>query len=124
MPNRTNAHVIFRFPQKHEFRNILMQDKRLHNFIIITIIVLLEHDTRHLWRVVDEDVRGFGDRSLSAYMPTSDQACINAVASDEKLYDFPSRVNPRGGNPVFCWLSRIPEARLTVKFKGRTPRKI
>src|SRR6266481_6413378 len=80
--------------------------------------------SRHLWRVVDEDVRGFGDRSLSAYMPTSDQACINAVAADEKLYDFPSRANPRGGNPVFCWLSRIPEARLTVKFKGRTPRKI
>jgi len=45
MRNRTNAHVILRFPQKHEFRNILMQDKRLHNFIIITIIVLLEHDT-------------------------------------------------------------------------------
>src|SRR5260370_26319594 len=36
---------LLRFPQKNEFRNILMQDKRLHNFIIITIIVLLEHDT-------------------------------------------------------------------------------
>jgi hypothetical protein len=57
-------------------------------------------------------------------VPTSDQACINAVAAGEKLYDFPSRANLRGGNPVFYWLSRIPEARLTVKSKGRTPRKI
>ncbi len=78
----------------------------------------------HLWRVIDEDVRGFSDRSLLAYMPTSDQACINAVAAGEKLYDFPSRANLRGGNPVFCWVLSIPEARLTVKFKGRTPREI
>jgi hypothetical protein len=57
-------------------------------------------------------------------MPALDQACINAVAAGENLYDFPSRANLHGGNPVICWLSRIPEARLTVKFKGRTPRKI
>jgi hypothetical protein len=57
-------------------------------------------------------------------MPALDQDCINAVAADEKLYDFPSRAIPRGGNPVICWLSRIPEARLTVKFRNKTPRKI
>jgi hypothetical protein len=78
----------------------------------------------HLLRVVDENVCGFSDRSLLAHMPASDQARINAVAAGEKLYDFPSRANLCGGNPVFCWLSRIPEARLTVKLKDRTPRNI
>ena len=42
--------------------------------------------SRHFWRVVDEDVRGFSDRSL--------------LAAGEKLYDFRSRANLRGGNPV------------------------
>jgi hypothetical protein len=39
--------------------------------------------SRHLWRVVDEDVRGLSDRSPLAHMPISDQACINAVAAGE-----------------------------------------
>jgi len=33
------------FRKKHEFRNILVQDRRLHKFIIITIIVPFSHDS-------------------------------------------------------------------------------
>jgi hypothetical protein len=57
-------------------------------------------------------------------MPASDQACINAVVGGEKLYDFPSRAILRGGNPAICRLSRILEARLTVKLRNRMPEKI
>src|SRR6266436_7818564 len=35
----------YRFPQQHEFPNTLMQDRKFHHFIIITIIVPLEHDS-------------------------------------------------------------------------------
>ncbi|SRR6266436_2462399 len=80
--------------------------------------------SRHLWRVVPEGVWGAGDRVLLVRMPALDQACINAVAAGEKLYDFLSWAILCGGNPVICWLSRVPEARLTVKFKGRMSRKI
>jgi hypothetical protein len=55
-------------------------------------------------------------------MPELDQAYTNAVAVAEKLYDFPSRAIQSGGNPVICRLSRIRQARLTVKFRNRTQR--
>src|SRR6266850_1484484 len=35
----------YRFPQQHEFPNTLMQDRKFHHFIIITIIMPLEHDS-------------------------------------------------------------------------------
>jgi hypothetical protein len=38
------SHEANRFPRKHEFPNILMRDRTFHKFIIITIIVPLEHD--------------------------------------------------------------------------------
>src|ERR1700689_3952157 len=39
------SHAAYRFPQKHEFRNILMRDKQFHKFIIITIIMPWPHDS-------------------------------------------------------------------------------
>jgi hypothetical protein len=33
------------FRKKHEFPNILMQDRKFHHFIILTIMVLFEHDS-------------------------------------------------------------------------------
>jgi hypothetical protein len=44
------------------------------------------------------------------------------VAAGEKLYDFPSWATLRGGNPVICWLSRIPEALIQCwHFHQQTP---
>src|ERR1700692_477949 len=80
--------------------------------------------SQKLWRIVRYNAWDVGDRVPLEGMPALDLAYINAVAAGEKLYAFPSQANLRGGNPAFCWLSRIPEARLTVKFRGRTPRKI
>jgi|SRR5882757_3358653 len=39
------SHEAYRFPQQHEFPNTLMQDRKFRHFIIITIIVPLEHDS-------------------------------------------------------------------------------
>src|SRR5882724_11021602 len=39
------SHEAYRFPQQHEFPNTLMQDRQFRHFIIITIIVPLEHDS-------------------------------------------------------------------------------
>src|ERR1700692_749497 len=38
------SHEAYRLPQKHELPDILMQDRKFHHFIIITIIVPLKHD--------------------------------------------------------------------------------
>ena len=46
------SHEAYRFPQKREFRDILMPDRKLHQFIIITIIVPLEHDSAIGWEEV------------------------------------------------------------------------
>src|SRR5580658_5174104 len=35
----------FSVPQKHEFPNTLMRDRKLHKFIIIMIILPLKHDS-------------------------------------------------------------------------------
>src|ERR1700692_2077962 len=39
------SHEAYRLPQKHELPDILMQDRKFHHFIIITIIVPLKHDS-------------------------------------------------------------------------------
>src|SRR5450432_1272881 len=57
-------------------------------------------------------------------VPGLDQVCINAAAAGEKLYVFPNPAIQTGEHSVICRLSHIPEARLTVKFRGRTPRTI
>jgi hypothetical protein len=33
----------FSFPQKHEFPSTLMRDRKLHKFIILTIIMPVQH---------------------------------------------------------------------------------
>src|SRR5580704_5325290 len=38
------SYKTYRFPRKHEFPNTLMQDGTFDKFIIVTIIVPLEHD--------------------------------------------------------------------------------
>jgi hypothetical protein len=54
-------------------------------------------------------------------MPGLDQVCIIAAAAGEKPYDFPSPAFLSGQNPVIYRLWRNLEARLTVKFRNRTP---
>jgi hypothetical protein len=49
---------------------------------------------------------------------------INAVAAGEKHYDFPRPAIRSGENSVICGFSRNPEARLTVKLRNKTPRKL
>lgn len=47
----------------------------------------------------------------------------DAVAAGEKLYKFPSWVIVRGGNPVICWLSRIPECLSDGKIQKQNAEK-
>ena len=42
----------YRFPQQHEFPNTLMQDRKFHNFIIITMILTSTHDSAIRWEEV------------------------------------------------------------------------
>ena|SRR5216683_2324687 len=69
--------------------------------------------SQKLWRVVH--------RVPLEGMPGLDQACINAAAAGEKLYDFPSPTIRTAEYSMICRVSRNPEVRLTVKFRNRTP---
>jgi hypothetical protein len=80
--------------------------------------------SRHVWRVVHGGVWSVSDKVLLARMPALDEACVSATAAGEKLYIFQSPAIGSDANPTICRLWRNLEARLTVKFKGRTPRKI
>jgi hypothetical protein len=67
--------------------------------------------SQKLWRVVHRvPLKG---------MPGLNQACINAAAAAENLYDFQSPANRTGENLMICRVSRNPEVRLTVKFRNR-----
>jgi hypothetical protein len=77
-----------------------------------------------LLRVVRESVRGAFDRVLFIRVPALDQAYINAMALGGKLNDFPSSAIRSSEYSEICRLSGNLEARLTVKFRNRTPRKI
>src|ERR1700676_1439620 len=68
--------------------------------------------SRHLWRVVHQGVWGASNGVLLVRMP------------GERPYDFPSPAIRSGENPMIYRLWRNPGARLTVKFKSKTPRKI
>jgi hypothetical protein len=80
--------------------------------------------SQKLWRVVRYNAWDVGDRVPLEGMPALDQACISAMALGEKLSDFPSPAIRSSENSEICRLSCNLEARLTVKFRSRTPRKI
>jgi hypothetical protein len=50
--------------------------------------------------------------------------CVNAMALGEKTNDFPSPAIRNSENSEICRLSCNLEARLTVKFRSKMPRKI
>jgi len=56
-------------------------------------------------------------RNSPRNLGVSDQACINAAAAGEKLYDFRSPAIRTGENSMICGVSPNPEVRLTVKFR-------
>ncbi|SRR5229473_7465501 len=72
--------------------------------------------SQKLWRVVH--------RVPLEGMPGLDQACINAAAAGEKLYDFPSPTIRTAEYSMICRVSRNPEVRLTVKVSKQNARRI
>jgi len=68
-------------------------------------------------------------RSISVKNTSRTRNCSKSNARrsaplQRKLYNFPSPAIQTGENSMICRLSCIPEARMTVKFSSRTPRKL
>ena len=80
--------------------------------------------SHELPQAVRDNSWGLSDRVMLEPAQALNEACTVDVALCEKLYDFPRPAIRSGGNSVICSLSPNREARLTVKFTSKMPRKI
>jgi hypothetical protein len=72
-----------RFTQLHEFHHILMQDRKFHHFIILTIIMPVTHDSvgrRENALGISRELKLKNPRTLDVFSPISARPRLMAVA--------------------------------------------